>query len=329
MSIQFHKETPRANTTTVAIVGNLNLDIRTSPIFNSDSILKDGETSIDEIYESVGGGGANTATAVALMGGLAHFCCAIGDDELGKRLCRFMEGIGVRVHAAIKPVATGRSVALTWNNHQRHFVSSLPNTRLLDELDIDLEALRNVGCRHLYRADPWFSDRMFPLGNSALLRRAREIGMETSLDINWDPKWSHERNMKMKEVQERISWLKSALPYVSFVHGNDSELAFFAGVQSAEECARQLMEWGAGAVIVHRGARGCAAATDGDWIEVAAGPIAKIVNEAGTGDVFTAAFLLGVDLPLEDRLRRSASAAEGHVQGIVNYIPRLGDRIYS
>jgi len=307
--------------TPLAIVGNLNLDIRTSPIPNSSALLKDGETGVEEIYESVGGGGANTAAAVATMKGQTHFYCAIGDDELGRRLCRFMEGIGVQMHAAIKPVATGRSIALTWNNHQRHFVSSLPNTRILVESDIDLEELRKTGCRHLYRADPWFSDLMFPEGNVSLLRRAREIGMETSIDLNWDPTWSLDGDLG--KSRERISRLKSALPYTTFVHGNERELGFFTGVQSWEKCAGQLLEWGAGSVIIHRGTHGCAAATESGRIEIPASPLTNIVNEVGAGDVFTAAFLLAADLPLQDRLRASASAAESHMRGTRNYLPRL------
>ena len=148
--------------------------------------------------------------------------------------------------------------------------------------------------------------------------------METSLDINWDPVWSLGRNAD--RTRERISWLKSALPYLSFVHGNERELAFFVGVPSAEQSARLLMEWGAGAVIVHRGAQGCAAATTAGWIEVPAAPIVRIVNEVGTGDVFTAAFLLTADLPLEERLHACTAAAAKHMQGTPHYIPRLDEQ---
>ena len=305
----------------VAIVGNLNLDVRTSPIPSSVVLTGDGETSVTGIDESVGGGAANTAAAAALMGGEAHLCCAVGADELGTRLCRFLAGLGVSVHPAVKPVATGRSIALTWESHHRHFVSSLPNTRLLVEADIDLEALIRAGCRHLYRADVWFGDLMLAEGNTSLFRRARQAGMETSLDINWDPLWTTGGNHD--RVGHRISLLKSALPSVSFVHGNERELALFTGAQSIQHSARLLREWGAGAVIVHSGAMGCAAATPAGWFEVPAVPVTRIVSEAGTGDVFTAAFLLNPHLPMEARLRECAAAAARHLQGSPRYTPAL------
>jgi sugar/nucleoside kinase (ribokinase family) len=305
----------------VAIVGNLNLDVRTSPIPSSVELISDGETSVSEIDESVGGGAANTAAAAALMGGEPHLCCAVGADELGVRLCRFLEGLGVRVHPAVKPVATGRSIALTWESHHRHFVSSLPNTRLLEEADIDLEALRRAGCRHLYRADVWFGDRMLAEGNASLFRRARQAGMETSLDINWDPLWT--LGGDAERVRQRISLLRSALPSVSFVHGNERELGLFTGGRSIGHSVRLLGEWGAGAVIVHQGARGCAAATPGGWIDVPAVPVTRIVSEAGTGDVFTAAFLLNPHLGMEARLRECAAAAARHLEGSPRYTPAL------
>lgn len=305
----------------VAIVGNLNLDVRTSPIPSSAVLSLDGETSVARIDESVGGGGANTAAAVALMSGKAHLCCAVGSDVLGARLCRFLEGLGVIVHAAVKPVPTGRSIALTWESHHRHFVSSLPNTRLLEESDIDLPALIRAGCRHLYRADVWFGDLMMAEGNASLLRRARLGGMETSLDINWDPLWTS--GGETRPVRDRVSLLKTALPSVSFVHGNERELALFTGAPSVERSAALLRDWGAEAVIVHRGARGCAAAMPSGWIEVPAAPVSRIVGEAGTGDVFTAAFLLSAHLPMEERLHECAAAAARHLQGSPRYIPAL------
>ncbi len=305
-----------------AVVGNLNLDIRTAPIPRSAGVRKDGETSVADIYESLGGGAANTAIAGALMGGKVHLCCAVGQDDLGRRLCAFLEARGVRVRAALKPVPTGRSIALTWEDHHRHFLSSLPHARLLEESDIDLDELRRAGCRHLYRADVWFADRMLPEGNASLLRRAREAGMETSVDVNWDPLWTHAD--EAGKTRARIAALRSALRYVSFVHGNERELEYFTGAGSARDSARLLMEWGAGAVIVHRGPRGCAAATSSGWIDVPPVSVERIVTETGTGDVFTAAFLLSADLPLEERLRECGRAAARHLQGTPSYAPRFG-----
>ena len=307
----------------IAIVGNVNIDIKTSVIAAGPAIMSDGETAVAEIHETIGGGGANTAVAAALMGGRVHFCGCIGNDDLGSRLVRYMTDRGIVPHVAVKPVATGRSIALTWDDHHRHFISSLPNNRSLTESDVNVDRLAGAGCRHLYRADVWFSAPMLFGGNTSLLDAARARGMETSLDLNWDPCWSDGRDASMVAV--RINALRATLPSVSFVHGNERELMFFTGAATVQDAARDLVESGAGAVIIHRGRLGSAAFWNGVWTEAPAASVSRIVSESGSGDVFTAAFLLHCGLPVPELLRVCGQAAADHLQGTPSYIPPLPD----
>ncbi len=305
----------------VAIVGNINLDIKTSAVPATASVLSDGETSVEEIHESIGGGGANTAAAAAVMGGRPHFCFCVGSDALGERLVSHLSSLGVVAHPAVKDLPTGRSIALTWANHQRHFISSLPNNASLEPADIDLDALRRAGCRHLYRADVWFSEAMLAGGNLSLVQRARAAGMETSLDINWDPLWSSPG--REAAVRDRVSALSSILPQVSWVHGHERELMSFTGASTIRDAAAALCSRGAGGVIVHRGEHGCACLREGQWVEVPAWPARRVVSETGTGDVFTAAFLLLDGLSLVERLGECCRRAASHLEGDPVYIPRL------
>ncbi|HVP18762.1 MAG TPA: carbohydrate kinase family protein [Spirochaetia bacterium] len=307
--------------TTIAVVGNINLDVKTSRIATSPGIMADGETSIEDIHESIGGGGANTAVAAAIMGARVHFCGCIGSDELGKRLVRHLRSIGVTPHVKAVPVSTGRSIAMSWDNGHRHFISSLPNTALLDVTAVDVPALARAGCMHLYRADIWFSEPMLYGGNRALFKECRQAGMETSIDVNWDPRWN--AGLESGEVRKRIDAVKETLPLASYVHGNEREIMFFCGSQTIERAARSLVEWGAAALIVHKGARGCAAFINGGWIEIPAVPVSKIVSDTGSGDVFTAAFLVHGRLPLAERLVEAGRAAADHLRGTPSYIPPL------
>ncbi|MGA2765346.1 MAG: carbohydrate kinase family protein [Spirochaetia bacterium] len=319
--MKLRKKTGFAPLTTIAVVGNINLDVKTSRIAATPGIMADGETSIQDIHESIGGGGANTAVAAAIMGARVHFCGCVGGDELGKRLVRHLRSIGVTPHVKAVPVSTGRSIAMSWDNGHRHFISSLPNTSLLDVSAVDVSALARAGCLHLYRADVWFSEPMLFGGNTTLFRESRQAGMETSIDVNWDPRWNS--GLESAGVQKRIEAVKEALPLTSYVHGNEREILSFCGSPTIERAARSLVEWGAGAVIVHQGARGCAAFINGGWIEIPAVPVARIVSDTGSGDVFTAAFLVHGRLALADRLAESGKAAANHLQGTLNYIPSL------
>jgi sugar/nucleoside kinase (ribokinase family) len=309
------------STSPIAVVGNLNLDYRTGPIPASPALWSDGETAVGEIYETLGGGGANTAVAAALLSGRVYLCASVGDDALGRRLETQLIAMGVIAKLSRKSTATGRSIALTWDTHQRHFLSCLPSSAELSEEDVDLKSLWEAGCRHLYRADVWFAPRMLDGGNQRLLRSAQSLGMETSLDINWDPAWS---TAAAAVIGPRLKAVAGLLPHVSYAHGNEREICRFTGQDDVLDAVRWILDRGTKAVILHRGPRGCAAfAIDAKRVEVPARPVARVVSETGTGDVFTAAFLLLGDLPLPDRLQACAEVAARHLEGSIDLLPRL------
>jgi sugar/nucleoside kinase (ribokinase family) len=296
------------------------LDIRTSPLAARDGLFADGETSVDEIYETLGGGAANLAVAAAQLGGAVHLGACVGNDELGERLERALREFGVIPHLRRKPVATGRSLNLIWDHGHRHFVSSLPNTRVLRAEDIDFAEL--AGCRHLFRADIWFAEDMLAAGNAQVLRQARQRGLATSLDINWDPLWS------VAPDSPQVAWRKQQiwglLPLVDYVHGNEQELVIFTGATDLLTACRQLVHHGAGHVICHRGDRGSAwFSPNGGWQEVAATPVERIVCATGCGDVFSAAFLCLSEVPLPERLHECSRIASQHLAGTLALMPRL------
>lgn len=304
----------------VAVVGNVNLDLRTSPLAASERLFTDGETSVDEIYETLGGGATNLAVAAARLGGSVHLCACVGDDPLGARLEQSLRDFGVIPHLRRKRVATGRSLNLVWAHGHRHFVSSLPNTRVLEAADVDFADLG--GCRHLFRADIWFAERMLAAGNAQLLQEARARGLATSLDINWDPQWSLPNNAE--QIARRKQQVMSLLPLVDYVHGNEQELTIFAGTRDVQDACRVLTDQGAGSVICHCGEKGSAgfSAADG-WLAIPATPVEQIVCATGCGDVFSAAFLLLAGLPLRERLHECGRIAAGHLAGQLNLLPRL------
>lgn len=312
----------QSSQTPIAIVGNVNLDIKTGPMAADSRLFRDGETSVGEIYESIGGGGANTAVAAARMGGTVHFCAAIGDDELGNRLETFLRGCKVTPHLARKSAPTGRSIALNWEQHQRHFVSSLPSALLLNEIDIDIAALAAAGCGHLYRADLWFAPAMLEGGNLRMLQAAHDHQMQVSFDINWDPHWHAGRHDPV--VEGRIESVARLLPLITFAHGNQRELCFFSDTQTMDDCARWFFAHGAQALIVHLGRDGSAAfLSDGHRIHVPVQAVPTIVTETGTGDVFTAAFLLREGMELGRRLAESNETAADHLSGRAAWLPRM------
>src|SRR5258708_2440078 len=86
------------SSSSVCVVGNINRDVKIHNLPASQGVLRDGESSVASITETIGGGGANSACAAAAVGAHVHFVGKVGDDKLGAQLCRAMEVQGVKTH---------------------------------------------------------------------------------------------------------------------------------------------------------------------------------------------------------------------------------------
>ncbi len=236
----------------ICLVGAICRDVKTAPMRPAEHLLHDGETSIGGVWETVGGGGANGAATAANLGAKARFAGLVGDDELGERLRQALERSGVRCFLRREAgLTTGTTVNLVYASGERHFLSCHPNNAALSFEGIDLGALN--GAHHLMRADVWFSEPMLYGGNERLLREARKLGLATSLDLNWDPKWGH---APPEEIVRRKEAVRRVLPLVDLGHGNVRELCTFAGASDLMTALQKLAGWGIGAVVAHLGAEG-------------------------------------------------------------------------
>jgi sugar/nucleoside kinase (ribokinase family) len=306
----------------VCVVGNINRDVKVRDVPASAGLLEDGETSVPSIVETIGGGGANSACAAAALGAGVRFVGKVGADALGQGLKRVMEGHGVQTHLANDArCVTGTTVALGLANGQRHFLSCLPNNETLRFEDLDLAALD--GCAHLLRADVWFSQAMLEGGNLRLLTEARRRGIATSLDLNFDPRWS-------TGAREEIAWrkklLRDALGMVDLAHGNVRELCEFTDSTELDTALRRLNDWGVKAVVVHLGPRGAGLWADGKLVIEPPSLAQTVVNSTGTGDVLSICMILlhaRRDLSVQEKLRCSNQIVREFMQGERSLIPAI------
>jgi 2-dehydro-3-deoxygluconokinase len=307
----------------VCIVGNINRDIKISPIAAGGYLFADGETAVRSIAETVGGGGANSALAAAALGARVAFIGRVGADSLGERLERTLASHNVLTY--LKRVAgcpTGTSVNLTFSSGQRHFLSSLPNNSSLAFEDLNLSAL--AGFAHLLRADIWFSKAMLYGGNERLFRQARDAGLRISMDLNWDPAWGVENDA---EVQRRKEAVRGILPLVDLLHGNTRELNEFADSNDLQQTLRKLENWGAGAVVVHLGPKGAGYYRQGVFTVQGSVPAGRQVNTTGTGDVLSVCMILldrQTSSPVDEKLRLANLIVSQFIAGERSLIPPLG-----
>src|SRR5260221_9866994 len=90
-------------------------------------------------------------------------------------------------------------------------------------------------------------------GNEKLFRHARHLGVATSIDLNWDPRWGVG---SAEEIHTRKQAVCAVLPLVTLAHGNVRELMEFADAPDLETALDRITDWGVEAIVVHMGAKG-------------------------------------------------------------------------
>jgi sugar/nucleoside kinase (ribokinase family) len=323
--------------TRLCVVGNICRDVKTAPLHADDRLFHDGETSTDSIVETVGGGGANSALFAAGLGAEVGFAGKVGDDPLGTRLEQALLQRGIASFVRRGPqVQTGSSLVLSYTNGCRHFISHQPNNYTFSFSDIDLALLQGGG--HLLRADVWFSESMLATGNAQLLHAARERGLATSLDLNWDPWWDsasedgdcpncrRSENGTIPLEQARKEAIRRVLPLVDLVHGNVRELNRFADSTELATTLQRLTAWGAGAVVLHMGAQGAGYYSGGELIVEPCAPAPRSVNATGSGDLLSTCMMLlhhRHEIPVAEKLRLANRIVADYIAGKREFLSPL------
>ncbi len=306
----------------LAVVGNICRDVKTAPIAPDPRLFDDGETPTGFLVETVGGGGANSALSAAGLGADVRMGGKIGVDALGERLEALMLSQGVKSFLRRDPVTpTGTSIALSFTNGCRHFVSCQPNNDSLCFEDIDLAILAGGG--HLLRADLWFSEPMLFGGNARLLAAAQDRGMATSIDLNWDPLWG---SASEEAIRKRKQAVRLVLPLADLVHGNVRELSLFADAPDLSTALERLAGWGAKAVVVHLGAKGAGYYRHDRLIDEPAAPARQHVNTTGTGDLLSTCMMLAhaqANVPVVEKLRLANRIVAEFISGKRTLLPPL------
>ena len=308
----------------LCVVGNINRDVKIAPLRADGALFSDGETPVEFITETIGGGGANSAFAAASLGARVSFAGKVGADALGDRLQKTLECHRIAAHLARDPQRpTGTSIALAFDNGHRHFVSCLPANAAMSIGDVDLKALN--GHAHLLRADVWFSESMLFEGNRLLFETARRAGLQISLDLNWDPQWGRASADRIKARKKAV---RDLLPLVELAHGNVRELMEFADAPGLDAALERVTDWGAEAVVVHLGANGAGYYANGELLIEPTAPVQQHINSTGTGDVLSVCMMLlhhRDNIVIQDRLRIANTIVAEFMEGRRILIPALGD----
>lgn len=263
---------------------------------------------------TVGSSSAIFACGAARLGLKVAFIGVCGDDVFGRFMLDEMQKRGVDVSNVIVRAdgQTGLSVIL--NNEVDRAI--LTHSGLIAELqasDIADGLLRQS--RHLHVASYFLQTKLQPnLPN--LFRRARSLGLTTSLDTNYDP------SEKWIGFDELLEVTNVFLP-------NEAEARSLTGAENADEAASRL-KVRVEAAAIKLGKDGALGICGSQRVRMESIPV-KVVDTIGAGDSFDAGFIYGYfqgwELEKSLRLACVCGALSTQLAGGTNGQPTLEEAL--
>jgi len=273
----------------IAVIGDVNPDLI---LTGKDIIPEFGQVEkwIDDAELTIGGSAGIFAVGAAKLGLKVTFIGKVGDDHFGHFMKDRMTAQGIDVSGLVidPSVKTGLSISLSDGN-DRAILTFGGSNLLLNFQDIDFEIVAQS--RHLH------SGSFYLLNNirqdlAIVYKKAKEMGLSTSIDTNYDPKEKWEDD------------IFNVLDYTDVFLPNMTELMAISGEKDPDSAIRHLTKNRNLLVAVKNGEDGAFA--EKDKVRYSAETIqVKPVDTTGAGDSFDAGFLFGFlnGLGIEKSLR--------------------------
>lgn len=283
----------------VLCAGNLTEDILVWPV---DEVVFNTTVWVNDIVTSIGGNGANTALAIARLGGRVRLTGLVGDDAAGEHVLRQLQSAGVDLRVGRSGLPTPVTVVVVRSDAARSFLHRAGASREAFAEPIAFAPSLIEGCTHFHLGNPFAMPHMRPQAGAALAA-ARAAGLTTSLDTGWDA------------LGQWMDVIGPCLPHLDLLFVNEDEAERLSGHKDPAAAAGFFRRCGVGATIVKLGGKGCAL-FDGDavWHVPAFG--IEAVDTTGAGDSFVGAFLAALQhaMPAAGAARLANAAGALSVQ---------------
>lgn len=257
------------------VVGELNMDL----IFNSiNGFPKIGNEIVAEDFtQTLGSSSAIMAANAAALGIKASFVGMVGNDNFGKAVIKELQrrNVGTDFVKKSKKHKTGVTIVMNYKEDRAN-ITYCGAMESLDYTDIPWEEFFEY--RHFHLSN-FFLQKGIQPDILNIFKKAKKIGLSTSLDLQWDPseRWDFD--------------YQSCLPYVDIFMPNEAELKALTGQTSTELAVEKVVPY-ANILALKMGNHGSWGITENESIKIPAFVNEAHVDSIGAGDSFNSGFLV-------------------------------------
>lgn len=256
----------------VLFLGEINVDLILGGLESFP--IPDKEILCRSFEKTIGSSTAICACAYVSLGGDTSFLGLAGNDEYGDFMVNGMADFGIKTSLIRRTsrVGTGVTVNLIHGNNRTQV--TYPGT--IGEFGPEHFLFEDlIEFDHVHTGGPYIQDRF--IGEIvSVLRFAKENGISTSIDPQWDgtETWNH---------------LSEWLPYLDYFFCNWDEASSITGEPDPEKACMALVQKTA-CPVVKIGEQGALIAQDGAVIRIPSKKV-EVIDNTGAGDSFDAGFL--------------------------------------
>jgi sugar/nucleoside kinase (ribokinase family) len=258
----------------ILAVGELNVDLILNDIKQPPKLGK--EIIAQSLDVILGSSTAIFASNISSMGASVAFLGKIGKDAFADTVINSLKEKGVNTDFILQTseFKTGASIAL--NYQQDRYMITYPGAmEQLTIKDISNQALERS--RHLHFSSPFLQPGI-KNDLAILFKRAKDLGLTTSLDTQWDPleKWDLD--------------MKSILPFVDIFLPNAGEIISMTGIDDVTCAAEKFVDL-CKILVVKCGDDGSLLFSENQ--KILGNPFIneQVIDAIGAGDSFNAGFI--------------------------------------
>jgi sugar/nucleoside kinase (ribokinase family) len=236
---------------------------------------------IDRVELHTGGCANNTGIGLARLGISTGVMGKVGKDGFGDFILQKLrsEGVDTRGMKRDEKENTSFTFVMIAPDGERSFFHYIGTNARLSLNDINLDIVKKAKVLHVAGSNlmPGFDGKP----TARLLKKAKELGVTTSLDTAWN---------------STIDWFKTmetSLPFIDIFLPSIEEAKMITGKKEPEDIAGFLLSHGVKTVGLKMGTKGSYIATNNERHFIPTFKV-KTVDATGAGDAFVAGFLTGI-----------------------------------